>query len=141
MRASISKTTVAIVTVMHYMSACKYLCHNKPTTSTTSPSAHKETSVMVSFSDALVWSSYISSLQSLRLGRTLYEHSINKNYDWEIPGGFQKPQAETPQKPQLISDYYNIGTEFTGRSVSNHSRLDTLHTDPAHFEEVGPQLV
>jgi len=46
MRASISKTLVAIVTVMHYMSACKYVCHNKPTTSTTSPSAHKETSVI-----------------------------------------------------------------------------------------------
>jgi len=35
-----------------------------------------------------------------------------------------------------ISDYYNTGTELTGRSGSDHVRLHTLHTDPAHFEEV-----
>jgi len=40
-----------------------------------------------------------------------------------------------------ISDYYNTGTELTGWSGSDHTRLHTLHTDPAHFEEVGPCVV
>ena len=40
-----------------------------------------------------------------------------------------------------ISDYYNTGTELTGWSGSDHARLHTLHTDPAHFEEVGPRDV
>ena len=40
-----------------------------------------------------------------------------------------------------ISDYYNTGTELTGWSGSDHVRLHTLHTDPAHFEEVGPCVV
>jgi len=61
-------------------------------------------------------------------------------------GKFQEVSRNLEQKPPKNhpwshADYYNIGTEFTDRSVSNHSRLHTLQTDPAHFEEVGPQLV